>query len=237
VYLPSVSAKSPIPPGTSPDDVLEALSPQLTEERKARIDDVLARRLASLTVVLENLHDPHNGAAALRSVEGFGLTDLHVVESNEPFRFAHSVPIGCDKWVALTKHKTFAACADLLHARGFRLYAAVPGAQMTLSDIDVSQPAALVFGNEHDGLSAEAQAACDATFSIPMTGFTQSFNLSVSVSLGVYETARRRRAFLAADGDLPEQERARLRAEWYALSMDRRAATGLVSRHVSGKTR
>jgi tRNA (guanosine-2'-O-)-methyltransferase len=229
--------KSPLHAPAAPDDVLAALGPLLTEERKARIEEVLAARLGGLTVVLENLHDPHNGAAALRSVEGFGLSELHVVESNEPFRFAHSVPIGCDKWVALTKYKTFAACADGLHARGFKLYAAVPGAEMTLTDIDAATPAALVFGNEHDGLSELAQAACDATFSIPMTGFTQSFNLSVSVSLGVYETSRRRREALGRPGDLPDEERARLRAEWYALSMDRRAAAGLVARYVSEKTR
>jgi tRNA (guanosine-2'-O-)-methyltransferase len=229
--------KSPLHAPAAPEDVLAALGPLLTDERKARIEEVLAARLGGLTVVLENLHDPHNGAAALRSVEGFGLSELHVVESNEPFRFAHSVPIGCDKWVALTKYKTFAACADTLHARGFKLYAAVPGAEMTLSDIDAATPAALVFGNEHDGLSELARSACDATFSIPMTGFTQSFNLSVSVSLGVYETARRRRAALGQPGDLPDEERARLRAEWYALSMDRRAAAGLVARYVSEKTR
>ena len=229
--------KSPPHPPASPEDVIAALGPLLTDERKARIEQVLDSRLTSLTVVLENLHDPHNGAAALRSVEGFGLSELHVVESNEPFRFAHSVPIGCDKWVALRKYETFAACAEQLHARGFKLYAAVPGATMTLTDIDATTPAALVFGNEHDGLSELAQQACDAVFSIPMAGFTQSFNLSVSVSLGVYESSRRRRAALGAAGDLPAEERARLRAEWYALSMDRRAAAGLVGRYVSGKTR
>jgi tRNA (guanosine-2'-O-)-methyltransferase len=225
------------PIDASPEDILAALGPQLTPERKARIEEVLAARLVGLTVVLENLHDPHNGAAALRSVEGFGLSELHVVESNEPFRFASSVPIGCEKWVALKKYRSFAECADGLHARGFKLYAAVPGAPLTLADIDVTTPAALVFGNEHDGLSALAQQACDATFSIPMAGFTQSFNLSVSVALGVFEASRRRRAALGHAGDLPEQERARLRAEWYALSMDRRAAAGLVARYVSQKTR
>jgi tRNA (guanosine-2'-O-)-methyltransferase len=231
------SKSRPNAAAADPDDVLAALGPLLTDERKARIEAVLAARLGGLTVVLENLHDPHNGAAALRSVEGFGLAELHVVESNEPFRFAHSVPIGCDKWVALRKYTTFPACADALHARGFKLYAAVPGAAMTLSDIDVSTPGALVFGNEHDGLSELAVGACDATFSIPMAGFTQSFNLSVSVALGVFDASRRRRAALGCEGDLPEQERARLRAEWYALSMDRRAAEGLVARYVSGKTR
>ncbi len=224
-------------PVHAPEDVIAALGPVLTEERKARIEAVLAARLAGLTVVLENLHDPHNGAAALRSVEGFGLSELHVVESKESFRFSSAVPQGCDKWIAIQRHAAFVACADALHARGFKLYAAVPGASMTIADIDVREPAALVFGNEHDGLTEVAQAACDARFSIPMTGFTQSFNLSVSVALGVYDTSRRRRTALGAPGDLPEQERARLRAEWYALSMDQRAADGIVARYVSNQTR
>ena len=222
--------KPPPHPPAAPDDVLAALGPLLTEERKARIEEVLAARLGGLTVVLENLHDPHNGAAALRSVEGFGLSELHVVESNEPFRFAHSVPIGCDKWVALTKYKTFADCADGLHARGFKLYAAVPGAEMTLSDIDPVTPAALVFGNEHDGLSPLAQSACDATFSIPMTGFTQSFNLSVSAAVSVHRTAARRRQALGANGDLAAEDKTRLRARWYALSLDLRSAQAILAR-------
>jgi tRNA (guanosine-2'-O-)-methyltransferase len=219
---------------TDPNDVIAALEAQLTDERKARIDAVLAARLGGLTVVLENLHDPHNGAAALRSIEGFGLTELHVVESAEPFRFSSTVTQGCEKWIELSRYKTFAAAAAALHARGFRLYAAVPGAPISLADVDVAHPAALVFGNEHAGLSDAAIAACDASFSIPMTGFTQSFNLSVSVAVCVHDASRRRRAALGAAGDLDLQERARLRAKWYALSMDRRAAAGIVARHLAG---
>jgi tRNA (guanosine-2'-O-)-methyltransferase len=223
---------------TDPEDadVIAALVEVLTEERKARIEAVLASRLAGLTVVLENLHDPHNGAAAMRSVEGFGLSELHVVEAAEPFRFSSGVTQGCEKWVALHKYKQFTAARDALHARGFKLYAAVPGAAIALEQVDVAHPAALVFGNEHAGLTDGAIAACDAAFSIPMDGFTQSFNLSVSVAVCVHDASRRRRAALGATGDLPEQERARLRARWYALSMDPRAAEGLVERYVSEKT-
>lgn len=209
-----------------------ALAPLLTEERKARIDEVLMSRLTGLTVVLENLHDPHNGAAALRSIEGFGLSELHVVESLEPFRFSSGVTQGCEKWTRLTRYESFARCADALHARGFKLYAAVPGAPTALEDLDVSTPAALAFGNEHAGLSDEAQRLCDDRFTIPMTGFTQSFNLSVSVAVCVHDTARRRRAALGGPSDLDRQERARLRARWYALSLDVRAVTGLCERHV-----
>src|SRR5205814_9458220 len=116
-----------------------------------------------LTVVLQNLHDPHNGAAALRSVEGFGLCSLHVVEETEPFRFSSKVSQGCEKWVELHRHRDFAACARALHDDGFALYAALPPGAATL-DVDALDPTrktALVFGNEHAGLSPAAIAACD----------------------------------------------------------------------------
>src|SRR5262249_55066760 len=144
-----------------------------------------------------------------RSVEGFGLTSLHVVEQAEPFRFSPKVTQGCEKWVGVQRHRDFAACSDALHKSGFRLYAAVPGAALSIDEIDVSEPAALVFGNEHAGLSEAGLRACDRTFGIPMLGFTQSFNLSVSVAIGVYETARRRREYVGAAGDLAVEERAR----------------------------
>jgi tRNA (guanosine-2'-O-)-methyltransferase len=220
-----------------PADIIAALAPQLSAERIARIDAVLDARLAGLTVVLENLHDPHNGAAALRSVEGFGLAELHVVEQAEPFRFSDKVTQGCEKWVAIHRHPRFADAAAALHARGFRLYAAVPGAPVALAELDASRPSALVFGNEHAGLTGAAQAACDGTFAIPMAGFTQSFNLSVSVALCVHDASARRRAALGASGDLPEEKRARLRARWYVLSVDPRAAQGIVERFVANETR
>jgi tRNA (guanosine-2'-O-)-methyltransferase len=219
-----------------PADVIQALGPLLTDDRLAKIEAVLDARLGGLTVAIENLHDPHNGAAALRSVEGFGLSELHVVEQAEPFKFSAKVTQGCEKWVAIRKHADFQACAQTLHERGFALYAAVPGAQLELSEIDVSRPAALVFGNEHAGLTGSAQAACDGTFGIPMRGFTQSFNLSVSVALSVFDCSRRRRATLGRAGDLDDQERALLRARWYVLSMDQRAASAIVERHVSRRT-
>lgn len=222
----------------APGDVVAALAPQLTDERKAKLEATLARRLAGLTVVLEDLHDPHNGAAAIRSVEAFGLCELHAVEQAEPFSFSARVTQGCEKWIALRRWPDVGACAAALHARGFRLFAAVPGAELTVHDIDVSRPAALVFGNEHAGLTSAAQAACDARFGIPMHGFTRSFNLSVSVAIAVHDCARRRRERVTADApDVPDEERARLRARWYALSMDERAAEGLVARYVSELTR
>jgi tRNA (guanosine-2'-O-)-methyltransferase len=205
-----------------PSSVVRILAPFVSEARQARIEAVLAARLGGLTVAIENLHDPHNGAAALRSVEGFGLCALHVVEQVEPFRFSSKVTQGCEKWVEIARHPDFDACARALHARGFALYAALPPSPGTIpvGDIDVSRPTALVIGNEHAGLTPAALAACDGRFTIPMQGMTASFNLSVSVALSVFDCSRRRRAALGRPGDLNEAEILELRARWYRLSVD-----------------
>jgi tRNA (guanosine-2'-O-)-methyltransferase len=218
------------------ETILAALTPFVSEARQARIERVLAARLSGLTAVIENLHDPHNGAAALRSVEGFGLCELHVVEALEPFRFSSKVTQGCEKWVTIHRYPTFAACAGALHARGFALHAALPPTvglpTVALADLDVAGRTALVFGNEHAGLTPEAAALCDGRFSIPMHGMTGSFNLSVSVALGVYDTSRRRRVLMGG-GDLDEAERASMRGCWYMLSVE--AAEAIVARHQAGR--
>lgn len=204
------------------DDTIDILTPFVSEARRARIETVLAERLAGLTVVIENLYDPHNGAAALRSVEGFGLTALHVVEQAQKFRFSSKVSQGCEKWVELHRHADFATCAQALRADGFALYAALPpgGQTVDIDQIDVTRKTALVFGNEHMGLTPEAIAMCDGSFTIPMQGMTASFNLSVSVALSVFACSRRRRALIGQRCDLDDAARARLRREWYIQSVD-----------------
>jgi tRNA (guanosine-2'-O-)-methyltransferase len=111
----------------------------------------------------------------------------------------------------------------------------MPGAACNLDEVDVARPCALVFGNEHAGLSPAAQAAWPRQFAIPMYGFTRSFNLSVSVAVAVHHLAARRRAALGARGDLGAEERAVLRARWYA--QDVRGAAEIVARYVSKQTR
>lgn len=216
--------------------VTEALIELVSPARQARIEQVLDARLTTVTAVLENLHDAHNGAAALRSVEACGLAELHVIEgTGEPFKASPAVTIGCDKWVGLHRYPSVDACYGALRARGFRVYAAVPGAERSLEDVDVARPLAIAVGNERDGLTRHAIDAADGAVSIRMHGFTQSFNLSVSVALAVYTLAARRRAAIGATGDLPDQERARLRARWYALGV--RGADGIIARYVSKQTR
>jgi tRNA (guanosine-2'-O-)-methyltransferase len=108
------------------------------------------------------------------------------------------------------------------------VFATVPGAAQTIDDVDVTQPIAVVFGNEHAGLTDAAIAACDGAIGVPMFGFTESFNLSVTVALAMSRIATRRREAIGALGDLSETRRRELRARWFALSI--RAAVSILER-------
>jgi len=211
-----------------PARVCEALAPLLLEERRARIDAAAASRLTGLRLVIDNLHDPHNGAAVLRSAEAFGIQCVDVIESVEPFRFSSAVTQGCEKWIDVVRHPTFAAAAATLRAGGFALYAAVPGVDKTIDDLDFSRPAAVMIGNEHAGLGADAIAGADVVFGIPMPGMTRSLNLSVAAALLVERAAALRRRALGRDGDMDDAAVLALRARFYAASV--RGADAVLAR-------
>lgn len=214
--------------GVDPAIVCAALGPLLADERRARIEATVDARLGGLTLLIENLHDPHNGAAVLRSAEALGLQTVHVVEADEHFRFSADVSQGCEKWLDLERHATFGAARARLRAAGFVLYAAVPDAPCALAELDFSRPAAVVVGNEHAGLTAGAIDGADVAFSIPMLGMTRSLNLSVAAALVTAHAAAQRRLALGREGDLDEDTRARLRARFYAASV--RGAASIVAR-------
>jgi tRNA (guanosine-2'-O-)-methyltransferase len=208
--------------------VIAALEPLVSPARRARIAAVIDARLAGVTVVLEDLYDPHNGAAAIRSVEAFGLTAIHVVERASPFRAEKEISLGGEKWIDVHRHREVAGARAALDAGGAISVATTPDATDTLADLDPTSPIALWFGNEHDGMTPAGLAACPRRIRIPMYGMTRSFNLSVSVALLVAEAAARRRAALGRAGDLDDEARRVLTARFYAQSV--RGADGIVRR-------
>jgi tRNA (guanosine-2'-O-)-methyltransferase len=211
-----------------PEAVCRVLEPILTAERIARIDAVLAQRLASVITVVEDTYDPHNAAATIRTTEAIGLAELHVIEPGERFSAAHGITRGAHKWIDLVRWQSPESGVAALRARGFRVFATLPGAPATIDDVDVSTPIAIAFGNEHSGLTDMAIAACDGAIGVPMQGFTESFNLSVTVALAMSRIAGRRREAIGRPGDLPEGRRRELRARWFALSV--RGAVGILDR-------
>lgn len=217
-----------------PATICAILAPVLTEARVARIEQVLAARLGSIIPVVEDVYEPHNGAAVIRSAEALGLQELHVLETGVRFQALRGITRGCHRWMDLARWRDARACVDALHARGFTVLATTPRGAMPLDAVDVSRPVAIVFGNEHAGLPEATIAACDGAVVLPMFGFTESFNLSVTAALATSQLAARRRAFLGTNGDLDPARVAHLRARWYALKV--RGAAGIVERAVSART-
>ena len=214
-----------------PAAVSAALLPLVSDERVARIDRVLAARLQSVAAIVEDTYDPHNAAATIRTCEALGLQDLHVVAASAGFAAVKGITLGAHQWIDVHGWARAEDAVAALHARGVRVYAAMPGASASIDDADVTAPVAVMFGNEHAGLSDAAVRACDATVAVPMFGFTESFNLSVTVALAASRLAARRRAHLGATGDLDDARRIRLRARWLAASV--RAAELVLARALS----
>ena len=211
-----------------PTAVCTALEPLLTAERIMRIDQVIEARLASVVAAVEDTYDPHNAAATLRTCEALGLQELYVIEPGARFSAAKGVTRGAHRWLDLRRFPGGAAAIADLKARNFRVLATQPNAAVSVEDVPVDTPLAIVFGNEHDGVSPAVVAACDGAIAVPMFGFTESFNLSVTVGLCMSRLAARRRAYIGALGDLDPARKARLRARWFALRI--RAAVGIVDR-------
>lgn len=208
-----------VPPETLPEHGRKPMRFPRTTRRQERVRNVLARRQTTLTVVLEDVHDPHNASAVLRSCDGVGVLDVHLVYVHEqpPKRsFARTTSASAAKWVRTHYHDTIDDCYAELRAQGFAIYATALGREaVELYDLDLARPSALVFGNEHRGVSEAAVAGADATVFIPMQGMVESLNISVACAVSLYEAMRQRIA--AGMYDRPELDAATLEAleaEW-----------------------
>jgi tRNA (guanosine-2'-O-)-methyltransferase len=198
---------------------MEVLAGCVQPRRMERLLKVLEGRLASVRVVVENIHHPHNMSAVLRSCEALGVQTVHVVESVEKFKIARGITKGSHKWLTLRYHRSFTECADELHGEGFRLYAAMLADDaVSLEEVPVQTPVALVFGNEHAGVSEEAQAHCDGSYMIPMHGFVQSYNVSVAVAMSLYDVTSRARSQREDGGALTAEQQTQLLQTWLPKS-------------------
>jgi len=178
---------------------------------------VLQRRLARLTIVLDNVYDPHNLSAVLRSCDAFGVQDVHVIESVERFVINRAVTQGADKWLSIHRWPSFAVCRTYLRRRGFRLYTtALTAAAMPVYNLSMTDRIAVIFGNEHRGVTPTTAAACDGTFIIPMTGFVQSLNVSVAAAVTLATLSHGMRAALGARAGLPARRQAAILRAWLA---------------------
>ncbi len=183
---------------TLPPDPTKTSKYPRTGRRAERIAHVLGRRQLDLTVILENVHDPHNIGAVLRSCDAVGILSVHTIYSVEerPTRaYARSTSGSASKWIEIHHHDSVEKCYPVLRSNGFRiLVTALTDKSVDLYDTTLTSPTAIVFGNEKRGASDEAIAAADGAILIPMMGMVESLNISVACAVTLFEALRQRRA-------------------------------------------
>lgn len=202
-------------------DLLNYLGQYITEHKKSVIERVLAKRTRHLTVVLEDIFKPHNASAVIRTCDCFGLQDIHIIEKTDQYKVNPFVTRGASQWVDLHKHfkketNSVDNCFDALKAKGYKIYGTSPdSSSMPIYDLQPTEKLALVFGNEHEGISEEVKAKADGLVHIPMLGFTDSFNISVSASIILYDLVKKAEELNFPDFYLSESEKNTLRMKWY----------------------
>ncbi len=196
-------------------EIVRALETIVTPTRQARIHEVIAKRLASVAVVFDAPHDPHNGAAVIRSCEAFGVQRLHVVERAERFLAAASVARSAEQWIDVICHETTDSAVAAARHANLELVAAHPEGELLPEDLASIPRVAIVLGNERDGISEELAASCTRRVRVPMRGFVESLNVSVTAAILLASATRGR------TGDLDEDARLRLYARGLFYSVPR----------------
>ena len=179
--------------------IVRVLEEFVTTERASRLKSVFAQRLMGVTVLMDAPHDPHNGAAVIRSCDAFGVQQLHVVERIEGFLASNTVARGSERWVDVHAYPTPAAGIAAMRASGHELVSTHPLGELVPTDLASIPRLCLVFGNERDGIHAELAAACSRRVRVPMRGFAESLNVSVTAAILLQHATDGRPGDLDAD--------------------------------------
>lgn len=214
------------------ESLLEFLQSFLTPERKALFDKLIIERSNHMQVVLEDLYQPHNISAVLRSCDCFGVQNIHIIEKRHAFAIKKKVSLGSSKWLNIHRYNGETAtqeCLRSLKAKGIRVVATTPHIRdQYVQDFDISTPFALVFGTEIDGVSQTVMEEADEFVKIPMYGFTESFNISVAAAISLYDLSRRLRESKFA-WHLSSEEEHEILMQWTKNSI--KGVDGIIKRY------
>ena len=156
----------------------------LTENRKERFLQVLSKRTNHFTIAMEDIFQLHNTSAVMRSCEVFGIQQLNVIEERYTKSIDKEIAMGAQKWVDVNRFESISSCISNLQSKGYQIIATTPHEKdCDLDQFDITKPSALFFGTERDGLSEEVLQKADGFLKIPMSGFTESLNISVSAAI------------------------------------------------------
>lgn len=164
--------------------LLKYLEDFITPERKERFEEILRKRTKFVTVAIEDVFQMHNTSAVIRSCEVFGIQEAHVIEDRYGKRLDKNIAMGSEQWVDIKRYSSTKNCIENLHNDGYQIIATTPhNDSCFLQDFILDKKTALFFGTERDGLSQEVLNNADGFLKIPMVGFTESLNISVSAAI------------------------------------------------------
>ena len=195
-------------------DYLDYLEGFLTENRKTRFEEVLAKRTKHFSVVVEDIFQLHNTSAVMRSCEVFGIQELNIIEHRFGKKIDSEIAMGAQKWVDIKKFSTIQNCIDTMKNNGYQIIATTPhDDSCLLHEFDITKPSALFFGTEKEGLSQEVMQQADGFLKIPMVGFTESLNISVSAAIIIQDLTTRLRSS-DIRWQMTAEERLEKRLDW-----------------------
>jgi tRNA (guanosine-2'-O-)-methyltransferase len=169
-------------------DLLSYLETYITPERLNRFNDVLRERTNYITVAIEDVFQMHNASAVIRSCDVFGIQKAHIIEDRFGQRLDKNIAMGAQKWVDIERYTSAKSCIRKLKKKGYKIVATIPNEDATLlEDFKLEDKVALFFGTEKEGLSPEVLEQADTYLKIPMWGFSESLNISVSAAIILYD--------------------------------------------------
>jgi len=188
-----------IPPNLTPEQKHQLLSYLLrfiSENKKRKFNEIIRFRTKHITIVLEDIYQPHNASAVLRSCDCFGIQDVHIIENRNRYEVNPDVALGSAKWLNLVKYNKLkfntVNCLENIRAQGYKLVATTPHQNdFSPENFPLRQKFALLFGTELEGLTDEALNMADLFIKIPMVGFTESLNISVSAAIMIHTLINR----------------------------------------------
>jgi len=197
------------------NDTRKALENSFTPERIDRFLQVLNKRSDYITVIAENFYNPGNVSALIRTIDAIGFYDINVIEYNNRYKHNEKISRGTEKWVKTNRHSSLDDCFTVLRNKGYRIAFADPDPiHSEIFDIDVSEPMAILFGTEMAGVSAQAREKADLGFRLPINGFVESFNVSVSAALTLFTLRNKIEKELGDSILLDEEKKRELFASW-----------------------
>ena len=191
-----------------------------TKTRIQKVEKVLSQRQPDLHVVLEEITNTHNASAVVRTCDAAGILHVDIIYANSyPFPVNEAISTRSDKWLNITRYNSTKDCLVLLKEKGYRIVAThLQKDSVPYNSVDYTQPTALIFGNESEGISDEALQLADDVIKIPMFGMAQSLNLSVSVGIILYEAIQQRAAkSFSQKTKLSDKEFEHFKKKWLKL--------------------